>query len=249
MHPSKPDGHPHKPDGPQFYGRRKGRPLRKQLQILMQTALDDVRLALPNEGGPETNAQNGGKSFHPADLFSHKPDDVFLEIGFGGGEHLAALAEAQPQTGFIGAEPFVNGVASLLRHMDARDLQNIRIWPDDVRLILPSLAEASLAGAYIMFPDPWPKSRHASRRILNHAMLDALARLIRPGGYLRMASDHASAKLWLLAEAMAHPAFVWQANTPSDWRDRPADWPQTRYMAKGVREGRPSSWFDFCRIP
>ena len=226
------------PDGPQFYGRRKGRPLRAHLQSLMQTSLDKVRLHLDD-------ADHLAK---PASLFPHHPETLYLEIGFGGGEHLAQLAKANPVAGFIGAEPFVNGVASLLRHIDDAGLENIRIWPDDVRLILDALPAGALSGAYIMFPDPWPKRRHASRRILNQTMLDALARLIRPGGHLRMASDHPEAKIWLLAEAMAHDAFLWNATQPADWRARPADWPQTRYMAKGVREGRPSSWFAFQRL-
>lgn len=226
-----------KPEGPQFFGRRKGRPLRNQLKTLMQTKLSEVRFPEPKPGPIDISG-----------LFPHMPKDIYLEIGFGGGEHLASLASSQPEAGFIGAEPFVNGVASLLRHIEARGIENIRIWPDDVRLILPSMADGCLAGAYVMFPDPWPKRRHASRRILNQTMLDALAKLIRPGGHLRMASDHPEAKIWLLAEAMAHDAFVWQASSPSDWQTRPDDWPQTRYMAKGDREGRPSSWFDFVRI-
>ena len=107
--------------------------------------------------------------------------DCYLEIGFGGGEHLAGLAAAMPDCDFIGAEPFINGVASLLRHIDEQQLGNIRIWPDDVRLILPKIETASLAGAFIMFPDPWPKRRHAGRRILQPAFLDQLATIIRPG--------------------------------------------------------------------
>ena len=181
-------------------------------------------------------------------LFDHAPKDVFLEIGFGGGEHLAQIAQAAPDCGFIGAEPFVNGVASLLRHIEEGAISNIRIWPDDVRLILDSLPEGCLAGAYIMFPDPWPKKRHAGRRILQQSMRDRLARLIRPGGSLRMASDHPIAKTWLLSEAMADDRFEWLANCADDWQNRPAGWPETRYMAKGVDEGRASSWFDFIRL-
>lgn len=216
-----------------FYGRRKGRPLRPTMQALFDKALPDIALA------PGTSSLTG--------LFAKAPRDIFLEIGFGGGEHLAALAGAAPDCGFIGAEPFVNGVASLLRHIEENDLKNIRIWPDDVRLILDDLPEGCLAGAYIMFPDPWPKKRHAGRRILQQSMRDRLARLIRPGGRLRMASDHPIAKSWLLAEAMADDRFIWQARTADDWRQRPKDWPQTRYMAKGVDEGRPASWFEFIR--
>ena len=149
-----------KPEGPQFFGRRKGRPLRNQLKTLMQTKLSEVRFPEPKPGPIDISG-----------LFPHMPKDIYLEIGFGGGEHLASLASSQPEAGFIGAEPFVNGVASLLRHIEARGIENIRIWPDDVRLILPSMADGCLAGAYVMFPDPWPKRRHASRRILNQTML------------------------------------------------------------------------------
>jgi len=170
-----------------------------------------------------------------------------LEIGFGGGEHLAAIAAAHPHNLFIGAEPFVNGVVSLLRHIEQQSLKNICIWPDDVRLILDKLPPQSLACVYVMFPDPWPKARHAGRRILNQEMLDRLADLIRPGGLLRMASDHPVAKSWLLAEAMRHPAFEWCARSAPDWRERPEGWPQTRYMQKGVTEGRLPSWFQFQR--
>ena len=217
-----------------FYGRRKGRPLRPQMQALFDQSL------------PEIAVPQGLDSLDG--LFDHAPDDVFLEIGFGGGEHLAQIAKAAPDCGFIGAEPFVNGVASLLRHIEDEAISNIRIWPDDVRLILDHLPAGCLAGAYIMFPDPWPKKRHAGRRILQQSMRDRLARLIRKGGSLRMASDHPIAKTWLLAEAMADDRFEWLANCADDWQNRPAGWPETRYMAKGVDEGRASSWFDFVRL-
>lgn len=216
-----------------FYGRRKGRPLRKAMAELLETDLPRWRL-------PRNVADLSG-------LFSHAPADIWLEIGFGGGEHLAARAAAAPQEGFIGAEPFINGVASLLRHRAAAGCRNILIWDDDVRLILPGWPAASLAGAYILFPDPWPKKRHAARRILNPPMLDDLARLIRPGGLLRLASDHPVAKSWLLEEASRHPAFAWTARRPQDWRRPPADWPGTRYMKKAEKEGRQPSWFDFRR--
>ena len=199
--------------------------------------------------------------------FAASERDIFLEIGFGGGENLAAMAGARPADGFIGAEPFVNGVASLLRHIhqaashDAEDtgaestdaandgngLGNIRIWDDDIRLVLPHLADASLAGAYVLFPDPWPKHRHGARRILHPPMLDHLARLIRPGGKLVLASDHPVAKLWLLQLTMAHPDFQWTARRPADWREMPDELNATRYMKKAERELRVPSWFVFRR--
>ena len=147
----------------------------------------------------------------------------------------------------LAQNPFINGVASLLRHIDEQQLGNIRIWPDDVRLILPTIDTASLAGAFIMFPDPWPKRRHAGRRILQPAFLDQLATIIRPGGKLVLASDDPTAKSWLLQAAIAHVGFVWTARRPKDWRQRPADLPETRYMKKAYRAERLSSWFQFRR--
>lgn len=223
-----------------FYGRRKGRPLSQA----MQRRLGEILPRFEMTAGPHTQASL-------TELFSADSvaplTDLCLEIGFGGGEHLSALAKASPQMGFIGAEPFVNGVVSLLRHIEDQQLENIRIWPDDVRLMLNGLPSGCLSFVYVMFPDPWPKRRHAGRRILNPEMLDKLADCLKPAGRLRFASDHPVAKSWLLAEAVRHPAFSWTAQTAQDWRERPADWPQTRYMSKGVREGRASSWFDFTR--
>lgn len=221
------------PEGPRFYGRRKGRPLRKTMQQLLDTMLPEVRFdpAQPASG-----------------QFTHTPTDLFLEIGFGGGEHLAGLAQMRPDAGFIGAEPFINGVASLLRHMQSEAIENIRLWDDDVRLILDSMDDAALAGAYVMFPDPWPKKRHAARRILQPALMDSLARLIRPSGQLTLASDDPTAKGWLLQAATAHPAFRWTARQPDDWRVRPDHLPETRYMQKALRENRRPAWFIFDRI-
>ena len=216
-----------------FFGRRKGRPLGKTLQILLSETLPQLRF------DPDIS---------PAKQFEHDPADVFLEIGFGSGEHLAALAIAKPDAGFIGAEPFVNGVAKMLRHIDEQGLKNIRLWDDDVRKILPKLSDRLLAGAYIMFPDPWPKRRHAARRILNRPMMETLARLIRPEGILMLASDDPTAKAWLLQTATVHPAFSWTARYPGDWRKRPADIPETRYMRKAHNEERTPSWFRFERI-
>ena len=220
-----------------FYGRRKGRPL----SSAQQRRLDEMLPKLILPAGPHTRDSL-------AVCFAVPPQTpLSLEIGFGGGEHLSALATNSPDTAFIGAEPYVNGIVSLLRHIDEQNLQNIRIWPDDVRLMLGNLPEASLSSVYVMFPDPWPKVRHLRRRIFNPIMLNRLAFCLKPGGRLRFASDHPVAKSWLLAEALRHPAFSWTADSAKDWRERPADWPQTRYMEKGLREGRASSCFDFKR--
>ena len=166
------------PARPRFFGRRKGRPLRHSMRQLLDRSLPEF-------------------AFDPARPFDEqfcRHADLYLEIGFGGGEHLAGLAATMPNCDFIGAEPFINGVASLLRHIDDRQLGNIRIWPDDVRLILPVISKACLAGAFIMFPDPWPKRRHADRRILQRPIVEQLAMMIRPGGRLVLASDDPTAK-------------------------------------------------------
>ena len=223
-----------------FYGRRKGRPLSQNMQRLLDSRLPEVAI-------PEQLDGNWLKQR----LFLHEsteaPVDLVLEIGFGAGEHLAAIAAAEPAKLFIGAEPFVNGVVSLLRHIENQVLRNICIWPDDVRLMLDQLPKNSLSCVYVMFPDPWPKARHAGRRILNPEMLNCLAGLLRPKGLLRMASDHPIAKSWLLAEAVRHPSFEWRARCAEDWRACPQGWPETRYMRKGLSEGRLPSWFEFER--
>ena len=220
----------------QFYGRRKGRPLRRTMREMLETRLPALRF---DPGRPA--------AIQFADMAGETPQDLFLEIGFGGGENLAAIAAARPEAGFIGAEPFINGVASLVRHVEQAGLANVRIWDDDVRLILDGMANATLAGAYVLFPDPWPKRRHAARRILQPLVLDALARLIRPGGSLVLASDHPAAKSWLLQAACTHPDFTWTARRPQDWRTRPDDLVPTRYMQKAEREDRVPNWFLFRR--
>lgn len=220
-----------------FYGRRKGR----TLSTAMQKRLDELLPEFLLPAGPHT-------ADSLAACFPATPNtSLSLEIGFGAGEHLAALAISRPGAAFIGAEPFINGVVSLLRHIEEKNLRNIRIWPDDVRLILGDLPEASLTSVYVMFPDPWPKTRHANRRIFSPSVLDGLAFCLKQGGSLRFASDHPVAKSWLLSEVLRNSAFSWTAQSAKDWRLRPSDWPQTRYTLKGVREGRAPSWFDFKR--
>ena len=218
---------------PHFYGRRKGRRLRTTMRDLLEQRLPELRFRPDHPAQPQ---------------FDGAPEDLFLEIGFGGGENLVAIAASRPDAAFLGAEPFINGVASLVRHIEERQLSNIRIWDDDVRLILGGLETGSLAGAYVLFPDPWPKHRHAARRILTPDVLDELARLVRPGGSLVLASDHSVAKSWLLKSACLHPSFRWTARRPQDWRERPQHLVPTRYMKKAEREDRVPNWFIFERL-
>lgn len=223
-----------------FYGRRHGRRLRLVQAENLHHGLEKWQIS------PELAAE--AASLDPRSLFNTEDGEIFLEIGFGGGEHLAARAEENPTAGFIGAEPFINGVASLSGHIRTRKLENIRIWPEDVRLLLPAFTPGSLAGVFILFPDPWPKKRHQERRIVQPQLLFELARLIRPGGKLLLASDEPTAKSWMLEQMSRCREFDWLAETAEDWRTPPAGWPGTRYMAKADRAGRTSSWFEFKRI-
>ena len=226
------------PARPVFYGRRQGRRLRPHRAQLWDTLLPNLRVVVPA----------GSARIDPRSLFAPPISDVWLEIGFGGGEHIAAQAEANPQVGLIGAEPFVNGVATLLANIDERPLTNIRIFPDDVRLLLAAIEDVSIARAFILFPDPWPKLRHHRRRIVGPQTLDALARILVDGAELRLATDHPGYVQWMLWHLIRHPAFAWRARSPTDWRQRPADWPETRYEAKALAEGKSCTFLTFERV-
>lgn len=222
-----------------FYGRRRGRRLRAGMEVMLEERLPELRVTLPE--GPDA-------VLDPEMLFPGGPRDIWLEIGFGGGEHLAAQAAANPDVGFIGSEPFMNGVASLIRHCEDLTLSNVRIYPDDVRDLLPLLPDASLARLTVLFADPWPKKRHHSRRIIQRETIAEFHRLIAPGGELRLATDDMGYLRWMLARATAHPGFRWLARGPSDWRVRPHDWPETRYEAKAREQGRRPAFLRFERL-
>jgi tRNA (guanine-N7-)-methyltransferase len=198
-------------------------------QALVETLLPQLRVPLEN-----------GRD--PRDYFAGVKD-VWLEVGFGAGEHLFWQAQHHPDVGLIGAEPYVSGMAKLLSKI--ADEQNIRLHDGDARDILDVLPDACLARAFILFPDPWPKTRHHKRRFVQTEMLDVLARKMRPGAELRFASDDADYAAWALERAIAHPAFEWAATRASDWKSRPADWPQTRYEAKALHG--PPAYFTFER--
>ncbi len=209
-----------------LYGRRRGRKLRPAQQSLRDTLLPKLRFDLP--AGP----------FDPHRLFARPVEQIWLEVGFGGGEHLAEQAARHPQHGFIGCEVFENGVVKLLAEIHKRALDNVRLFIDDARLLMAALPEASLSRAFILFPDPWPKQRHHKRRIVSSATLDLLAGAMTEGAELRLATDDRDYLRWMLERATAHPAFLWLARRPQDWRERPADWPATRYEEKAIAAGR-----------
>ena len=183
----------------------------------------------------------------PRSLFPASPASVWLEIGFGGGEHLAEQAERHPDIGFVGAEVFENGVARLVSEIARRELGNIRIFAEDARLLLDNLMPDSIGHVFILFPDPWPKRRHHKRRLVAPATLDRLAAIMRPGAELRLATDDPDYLAWMLEHVTAHPAFRWLARRPADWRERPADWPPTRYEEKARAAGRSPAFLRFVR--
>jgi tRNA (guanine-N7-)-methyltransferase len=177
--------------------------------------------------------------------YFHDVDDVWLEIGFGAGEHLLWQAQHHPRIGLIGAEPYEGGVAKLLARLTGSE--DIRIHEGDAREIIEALPDASIGRAFILFPDPWPKTRHHKRRFVQSETLDALARILKPGAELRFASDDAGYLGWTLERLVAHPAFAWTAGRASDWTVRGADWPQTRYEAKALHG--PPVFLRFVRRP
>jgi tRNA (guanine-N7-)-methyltransferase len=222
---------------PRLFGRRKGRPLRVRKAALLAT-LPDLQINLPSPEGGTINA--------PSTWFNFTPKNYVLEIGFGGGEHLAAQAARHPETGFIGCEPFLNGIASMLDHMDRQKLRNIRIFPSDARLILAALPPASLTTAFVLFADPWPKNRHAARRFIQAETLRALARVLPCGAKLRVASDHPVLQEWTTEHITQCHDFVPEHGTGIS-PERPADWVITRYEEKALIAGRTPLYYCFKR--
>jgi tRNA (guanine-N7-)-methyltransferase len=219
-----------------LYGRRRARPLRSGQRRLKEELLPRLAISLPEHG-----------QLDPRSLFPGPVRDVWLEIGFGAGEHLAQQAEAHPDIGFIGSEVFEDGVVRLLGEVARRGLRNVRLFTDDARLLLAALPPASLGRVFILFPDPWPKRRHHKRRLVAPATLDLLAAAMADGAELRLATDDRDYLAWMLEHTIAHPDFVWLARRPADWRERPDDWPATRYEAKAHAAGRVPAFLRFMR--
>ncbi|MBV9521860.1 MAG: tRNA (guanosine(46)-N7)-methyltransferase TrmB [Alphaproteobacteria bacterium] len=219
-----------------LHGRRRGRPLRQGQLHLWRTLLPRLRLALPEAGMVD-----------PLAFFEVRPADIWLEIGFGGGEHLAAQALAHPSVGMIGCEVFENGIVKLLAQIHDHAIANIRLLTDDARLLLRALPEASLGRVFILFPDPWPKLRHHKRRIVSTATLDALARTMKDGAELRLATDDEDYLRWMLDCARAHAAFERFGEEAAERCQRPAEWPPTRYEAKARAAGRTPAFLRFRR--
>ena len=221
-----------------FYGRRKGKPIKVSRQRLIDELLPKVSVSKPDSE----------QVLDVSQIFGISPREVWLEVGFGGGEHVAELAKMYPDVGIIGAEPFMNGVASLLSHLNGSHMKqaihsdleegradNVRIWPDDIRPLFPHFPSASFERIFVLYPDPWPKARHAERRFINQKNLPILARLLSDAGRLYVATDVVAYAEWAVEQVALSGLFV-QENT--DISIPPMDWVPTRYEKKGIAAGR-----------
>lgn len=236
-------------NAPKFFGRRKGRTIHCAKTTLLQKFLPQIRIS------PNTEISQN--------MFGAPVQKVYLEIGFGNGEHLAGQALKNPEVGFIGAEVFQNGVANLLSlitgikikdelpetvTLTPERVDNIRVFDDDMRLLFARIPDNFLDKVFVLFPDPWPKKRHASRRFINPDNLREIARCLKTGGILRVATDHKVYKHWTLHQMHDCPCFRWTAQCGNDWKHEPADWVQTKYQRKALREGRRPVFLDYEKI-
>ena len=219
-----------------FHGRRKGKRLRDAQSDRLGRILPRLRIEA-----------DGAGPIDPRSLFDRPVERIVLEIGFGGGEHLAACAAAERTAGFIGVEPFVNGMAKLFAAVETERLDNVRVFDDDATLLLPRLPPGSVDAVFLLFPDPWPKRRQRKRRFVSDENLGLIARALRPGGEFRFATDIDDYAGWTLARVLRSPDFAWRPERADEWR-RPWDgWPGTRYEAKAAAAGRGASYLRVLR--
>ncbi len=217
-----------------LYGRRTGHRLRAGQAALVDCLLPQI--AVPARGSLDA----------PALFGDNRP--LELEIGFGRGEHLAGQAAMRPEHGFIGCDPFLDGVVGLLMHVDAEQIGNVRVHMGDALDVIERLPHASLSRAYLLHPDPWPKTRHAKRRFMNRGPIDLLAARLKPGAEFRFGTDHPVYCRWAMMVMGQSRYFDWLARTPDDFLRRPDDWPETRYEAKARRIGHEVWYFRYVRI-
>jgi tRNA (guanine-N7-)-methyltransferase len=220
-----------------LYGRAKGHTLRKGQQELVDTLLPVV--AVP-DGPLDARALFGDAEG------AERP--LQFEIGFGAGEHLAGQAVLHPGHGLIGCEPFLNGVVGALLHVRDERLDNVRLHMGDALDVLARLPDASLERVYLLHPDPWPKARHAKRRMMNPGPLDRIAAKLKPGGEFRFGTDHPVYCRWAMMQMDRRRDFAWQIESAADFQTRPADWPETRYERKARRLGHEVWYFRYLRV-
>ncbi|MEM7211086.1 MAG: tRNA (guanine(46)-N(7))-methyltransferase TrmB [Pseudomonadota bacterium] len=235
--PEREDGAPWR----NFYGRRRGKTLRSHQAELIEHLLKE--LAPPGIGWDENPERD------PIDLNALFPDkhEVWLEIGFGAGEHAIAQAARYCDTGLIACEPFINGVAALLAKIEESGVTNLSVTSADARDVMDVLPAASIQRAFLLYPDPWPKTRHHKRRFVNPEQIEMLARVLAPGAHLRVATDIEDYVRHALEAMDRDGRFEWLAERPDDWRVPWSDWPGTRYEAKALREGRKPHYLTFVR--
>ncbi|MBO9714854.1 tRNA (guanine(46)-N(7))-methyltransferase TrmB [Sphingomonas sp.] len=221
-----------------LYGRRQGHKLRQGQSALVEELLPELSV-------PETGPLDAERLFGDA---KGRGRPLELEIGFGGGEHLAGQAAMRPGHGFIGCEPFLNGVVTALGHIRDAGLSNVRIHMGDALDVLERLPDASLSRVYLLHPDPWPKARHAKRRMVNMGPLDLIARKLIPGAEFRLGTDDPTYCRWSMMVMNRRRDFEWQAKTAQDFLTRPADWPETRYERKARRKGHEVWYFRYLRV-
>lgn len=226
---------PQDPRGPRaFFGRRAGKTLHGGQRALFETKLPELTIDISAPVDPKT-------------LFPDA-ERIHFEIGYGGGEHLTRIAREHPDDGFIGCEVFSGGIGKILEAIDAQGIGNIRLFPDDVIKLLAVMPAASVDRLYVLYPDPWPKPRHHKRRLIQFPVLDALARVLKPGGIFRFATDIEDYADWTLAHILRTPDFVWPVQTPGAWHTPYPGWTPTRYEQKARRQGRAESfYFEFLR--
>ena len=224
------------------HGRRLGRPLSPARKHALDELLPTLKIA---EEQYQTPAQ-----LEPLDLFTDKTSPVWLEIGFGSGEHLRHVMKQESATTFIGAEPYINGMSAFLKDVLEEDLptDRLRVHMDDALMLVDAFKDHSLDGIYILNPDPWHKYRHHKRRIVRPETLDKYARILKQGGKLVMTSDVAALSEWMCMQAANHPSFKWTATNKSGWQDAPEGWQSTRYENKGRDAGRYQSYLIFERL-
>ena len=230
-----------------FYGRMRGRNISDRRLNLLDELLPAIAVPSIADDYSSTAEPLNIQGLFPDNNGEFNGKPIWMEIGFGGGEHLADQAIMHPDINMIGCEPFINGVANVLSIIDQKEINNVRLWQYDARPLLDRMDDACLDRMFILFNDPWPKKRHHERRFIP-ANLDRVARVMKPGSELRLAHDHMEYLGWMLHHTMNHPAFEWNAESANDWRIRPDDWPATRYEQKALRQGRKSLYLSFTRV-
>ena len=227
-----------------FYGRRAGRKLNTSRKTLLDKLLPDLELP--------ANLLNEDATLCPTTLFSYKPKKMIFEIGFGNGEHLAEMMRRAPDNGFIGAEPFINGMSAFLKEISNdqnKELyRHVRLHMDDAMIVVRSLQDSCLDEIYILNPDPWHKVRHHKRRIVNPENLTQFSRLLKPGGKLIMSSDVPDLAEWMATHASNHSDFEWDAECSDDWLKPPDNWIPTRYETKGAKGAEKMVYLFFTKI-